>query len=82
MGKIIMLEPSDSQEAKDMAVMGYELSERFDSPVMLRMTTRVCHSKSLVEFGEVQEQRKERIRQEPREVRPRPRHGQGHAHRR
>ncbi len=58
MGKIIMLEPSDSQEAKDMAVMGYELSERFDSPVMLRMTTRVCHSKSLVEFGEVQEQRK------------------------
>lgn len=58
MGMIIMLEPSDSQEAKDMAVMGYELSERFDSPVMLRMTTRVCHSKSLVEFGEVQEQRK------------------------
>ena len=58
MGKIIMLEPSDSQEAKDMAVLGYELSERFDSPVMLRMTTRVCHSKSLVEFGEVQEQRK------------------------
>lgn len=58
MGKIIMLEPSDSQEAKDMAVMGYELSERFDSPVMLRMTTRVCHSKSLVAFGEVQEQRK------------------------
>ena len=58
MGKFIMLEPSDSQEAKDMAVMGYELSEEFDSPVMLRMTTRVCHSKSLVEFGEVQEQRK------------------------
>lgn len=58
LGKIIMLEPSDSQEAKDMAVMGYELSEKFDSPVMLRMTTRVCHSKSLVEFGEVQEQRK------------------------
>ena len=58
MGKIAMLEPSDSQEAKDMAVMGYELSEQFDSPVMLRMTTRVCHSKSLVEFGDVQEQRK------------------------
>ena len=57
MGKFIMLEPSDSQEAKDMAVMGYELSEQFDSPVMLRMTTRVCHSKSLVEFGDVQEQR-------------------------
>ena len=53
MGKIMMLEPSDSQEAKDMAVLGYELSEQFDTPVMLRMTTRVCHSKSLVEFGEV-----------------------------
>ena len=39
MGKFIMLEPSDSQEAKDMAVMGYELSEQFDSPVMLRMTS-------------------------------------------
>lgn len=50
--KIAMLEPSDSQEAKDFVAFGMDLSERFDTPVMLRMTTRVCHSKSLVEFGE------------------------------
>jgi len=46
--RVLMLEPSDSQEAKDFMKLGLELSERFDTPVMLRMTTRVCHSKSLV----------------------------------
>lgn len=50
--KIPMLEPSDSQEAKDMFRDAFDLSERFDTPVMFRMTTRVCHSKSLVELGE------------------------------
>lgn len=49
--RILMLEPSDSQEAKDFMMLGLELSERFDTPVMLRMTTRVCHSKSMVELG-------------------------------
>ncbi|MDD4565230.1 MAG: indolepyruvate ferredoxin oxidoreductase subunit alpha [Eubacteriales bacterium] len=49
--RILMLEPSDSQEAKDFMMLGLELSERFDTPVMLRMTTRVCHSKSMVEIG-------------------------------
>lgn len=48
--RVLMLEPSDSQEAKDFTKLGLELSERFDTPVLLRMTTRVCHSKSLVEF--------------------------------
>lgn len=51
--KIAMLEPSNSQEAKDMVEAGLEISEQFDTPVMMRVTTRVCHSKSLVEFGEV-----------------------------
>ena len=46
--RVLMLEPSDSQEAKDFLKLGLELSERFDTPVMLRVTTRVCHSKSLV----------------------------------
>ena len=46
--RVLMLEPSDSQEAKDFMKLGLELSEKFDTPVMLRMTTRVCHSKSLV----------------------------------
>jgi indolepyruvate ferredoxin oxidoreductase alpha subunit len=48
--RVLMLEPADSQEAKDFMKLGLELSERFDTPVMLRMTTRVCHSKSLVEL--------------------------------
>lgn len=48
--RVLMLEPSDSQEAKDFMKLGLELSEKFDTPVLLRMTTRVCHSKSLVEL--------------------------------
>ena len=50
--RVLMLEPSDSQECHDYAKLAFELSEKFDTPVMLRMTTRVCHSKSLVELGE------------------------------
>ena len=47
--KIPMLEPSDSAECISMTMAAFELSERFDTPVMLRVTTRVCHSKSIVE---------------------------------
>jgi indolepyruvate ferredoxin oxidoreductase, alpha subunit len=43
-----MLEPSDSQEAYDMTLEAFALSERFGLPVMLRVTTRVCHSKTIV----------------------------------
>src|SRR5512143_1682352 len=43
-----MLEPSDSQEAYDLTLAAFELSERFQLPVLLRMTTRVCHSKTMV----------------------------------
>ncbi|MDR0851339.1 MAG: indolepyruvate ferredoxin oxidoreductase subunit alpha [Clostridiales Family XIII bacterium] len=50
--KLLMLEPSDSAEAKAFMKLGLDLSERFDTPVLLRMTTRVCHSKSLVELEE------------------------------
>ena len=53
--KIPMLEPSNSQEAKDFMPIAYELSEKWNTPVFFRMTTRVCHSKSLVEFGERKE---------------------------
>lgn len=53
--RLLMLEPSNSQEAKDFTKLGFELSEKFDIPVMLRLTTRVCHSKSVVEFEERQE---------------------------
>ena len=46
-----MLEPSDSQEAYDFALLAIEISERWQVPVLLRMTTRVCHSKSAVRRG-------------------------------
>ncbi|QUH24388.1 indolepyruvate ferredoxin oxidoreductase subunit alpha [Serpentinicella alkaliphila] len=55
MSKIAMLEPSDSQEAKDFMIEGFRISEEFDVVVMLRLTTRICHSKTLVEFGEREE---------------------------
>jgi indolepyruvate ferredoxin oxidoreductase alpha subunit len=44
-----MFEPSDSQEAYDFTLLAIEVSERWHVPVMLRMTTRVCHSKSIIE---------------------------------
>ena len=50
--KIAMVEPSDSQECKDFVREAFEISERFDMPVLFRTTTRVSHSKSLVELGE------------------------------
>ena len=50
-----MFEPSDSQECKDMLLEAFEISEKYDIPVLFRMTTRVCHSKSLVELGERQD---------------------------
>ncbi len=50
--KLPMLEPSDSAEAIAFAKLGYELSEKFDTPVMIKMCTRVSHSQSVVEPGE------------------------------
>ena len=50
--KIPMLEPSDSAEALAFAKLGYELSERFDTPVLLKMCTRVSHSQSVVETSD------------------------------
>ncbi len=45
-----MIEPADSQEAKDFIKAAYAISEQFDTPVLYRMTTRVAHSRSLVSF--------------------------------
>ena len=50
--KIPMLEPSNSAEALAYAKLAYELSEQFDTPVLLKMCTRVSHSQSVVELGE------------------------------
>ena len=50
--KIPVVEPSDSNECKEFTRLAYELSEKFDTPVILRLTTRVAHSQSLVDVGE------------------------------
>ncbi|MBN1829083.1 MAG: indolepyruvate ferredoxin oxidoreductase subunit alpha [Deltaproteobacteria bacterium] len=50
--KIPMIEPADSQEAKDFVRLAFEISERFDTPVFLRSTTRVSHSKSVTTIAE------------------------------
>lgn len=50
--KMPMLDPSDSQEAKDFIVEAYDISEQFDTPVLVKICTRVAHSQSLVEVGE------------------------------
>ena len=50
--KVPMLEPSDSAEALAFTKLAFELSEQFDTPVLLKMCTRVAHSQSVVETGE------------------------------
>ncbi|HAL74507.1 MAG TPA: indolepyruvate ferredoxin oxidoreductase subunit alpha [Clostridiales bacterium] len=53
--KLAMVEASDSQECKDYIKASFEISEKFDIPVLFRMTTRVCHAKSLVKLEDRQE---------------------------
>jgi indolepyruvate ferredoxin oxidoreductase alpha subunit len=53
--KIPILEPSDSNEAKLFTKLGFEISEKFDTPVILRLTTRICHSTCVVELKERKE---------------------------
>ena len=52
LAKVPLLEPSDSQEARDYMLAAMEISEQFRTPVIVRSTTRVSHSRSLVETGE------------------------------
>ncbi len=58
--KIPMLEPSDSSECKEFTKLAFDLSERFDTPFFIRLSTRVSHSQSLVKIGE----------REQREIKP------------
>ena len=53
--KIMMLEPSDSSECKEFTRAAFALSEEFDTPVFIRLSTRVSHSQSLVTLGEREE---------------------------
>ncbi len=50
--RALLLEPADSQEAYDMTVKAFDLSEKFQVPVILRLTTRTSHSSSMVELGD------------------------------
>jgi len=52
---IPMLEPSSSQEAKDFVKTAFEMSEKYDTPVMIRLTTRVSHSRGIVKLKDRQE---------------------------
>ena len=66
--KIPMLEPSDSAEALAYTKLAYEISEEFDTPVLLKMCTRVSHSQSVVETGEREEHLKEYVKDIPKYV--------------
>ncbi len=50
--KVPMLEPSDSQECKDFVKQAFEISEKFDTPVIVRLSTRISHSQSIVELND------------------------------
>ena len=52
--KVPMLEPSNSQECKDYVKKAFDISEKFDCPVIVRLSTRIAHSQSIVEVGERQ----------------------------
>lgn len=52
---IPMLEPADSLESKEYTKLAFEISEKYDTPVLLRMTTRVAHSQSIVELNDKKE---------------------------
>ena len=54
--RIPCLDPADSQDAHDLTLAAFDLSEQFDTPVLLRLTTRVCHTSSPVELGEQRQQ--------------------------
>ncbi len=58
---LILLEPGNPQEAKDMVVKGYEISEKVGHPVMVRTTTRVAHARGIVTLGELREARRKGV---------------------
>ncbi|MCL2856126.1 MAG: indolepyruvate ferredoxin oxidoreductase subunit alpha [Oscillospiraceae bacterium] len=53
--KLPMFEPSNSQECRDMLAEAYDISEKYDAPVLMRVTTRICHSKSIVDTSDRKE---------------------------
>ena len=58
--RVPMLEPADSAEAYEFAKLAFDISERFDTPAMIRETVRIAHTQGLVDVGEAREQREAR----------------------
>lgn len=69
------LEPSDSQEAKDFVVIGLDIGIEYDVPVLLRVTTRICHSKTIVELKDRKEYKIKGFKPEPQKFVVLPSHG-------
>lgn len=63
--KLPMLEPSDSGEALEFTKLAYEMSEQFDTPVIMKMCTRISHSQSVVELGEREEAAQKPYKKDP-----------------
>ncbi|MEW5795203.1 MAG: indolepyruvate ferredoxin oxidoreductase subunit alpha [Candidatus Zixiibacteriota bacterium] len=75
--KTPFLDPSDSQESKDMLLAAFEISEQCDTPVMLHMTTRISHSKGIVELGEPLKPRERKFVKDPAKYVMIPGHARG-----
>lgn len=60
-----ILDPSNSQEAKDLTKLAFDLSEEFNLPMMLRITSRLCHSRSVVELEERREVTSNKFEEDP-----------------
>ncbi len=63
--KLPMLEPADSSECLNYTKLAYELSEKYDTPVLLRLTTRIAHSRSLAELSDRVEVEKKEYKKDP-----------------
>lgn len=63
--KIPMLEPADSNESLNFAKLAYEISEKYDTPVIIKMCTRVAHSQSIVEISDREEREEKEYSKNP-----------------
>jgi len=64
LGHLPMLEPSDAQECKDFTIEAFAISEKFGTPVIVRITTRTAHQRALVALGELAPDRKVNLKGE------------------
>ncbi len=65
---IPLLEPCDGQEAKDFMIKAFDLSEQMELPVIVRVVTRICHTSSVVEIGDVRPQNPVSIQKNPQRM--------------